>query len=690
MAERSVFELLFEAIGTEKVKSQIGGMDSAVKSLDSAFGNLIKGMAAGIGAALTVGAIVDVSKAALDAADNIGKMAEKMGMSVENASVLNYTLAMSDVTTESLATSVKGLNKALEEAEKPGTAAANAFKSFNLNATDIQKLNTEDRLRTIADAFSKFEDGPNKSAAAIEIFGRAGLELIPLLNKGAAGFDEARARAEELGLVLSSDVTSAANAVNDGFTELGITFRTMWIKGMQDSLPLMSNLTGAFSFLISKTEFINGLFSTLGTLFKYVVSAGSYAVGIIQSIGMSLGAVAAVVTRFLSGDFAGASAINKQANKDLEDLWANIDTFNAKLYENTTAKQTNTSATNEGSKAKNNYGGASKKTKEEVDKETKSVDDLIAKMREELQTMDMSAAQKKQQHAINEAMKIQNVELRNQKIAEIQLLGTELQLSDLLKKAKEWNIQLEDQARQTRDGAVKSLDDNIAALEMEIRTLGMSATQKAVVMQMEKDMAAGVDTTTDAYMQRIATLGLLTQKSEDFKSQQKVAALEVGYFWEQTAKGMQSSFSTFFFDVMQGKTSSLTDSISQMISRIVAEMLAAQATMALFGSSMGGSGGSGGIFGSLFGGFRAGGGSVQAGVPYVVGEQRPELFVPKTDGYILPDANAAMGGGGSTNNITFEIKALDSQDVIRSMEKVKRQLVDIVNNTSRQYNLGGR
>jgi hypothetical protein len=48
--------------------------------------------------------------------------------------------------------------------------------------------------------------------------------------------------------------------------------------------------------------------------------------------------------------------------------------------------------------------------------------------------------------------------------------------------------------------------------------------------------------------------------------------------------------------------------------------------------------------------FRAGGGPVRRGRPYIVGEHRPELFVPNQDGMIVPsisnDRAATPGGGG--------------------------------------------
>ena len=57
----------------------------------------------------------------------------------------------------------------------------------------------------------------------------------------------------------------------------------------------------------------------------------------------------------------------------------------------------------------------------------------------------------------------------------------------------------------------------------------------------------------------------------------------------------------------------------------------------------------GGAIGNVM--YRAKGGPVSSGSPYIVGEQGPELFVPRYSGSIVP--NDAMGGGGQTVNMTF-------------------------------------
>jgi lambda family phage tail tape measure protein len=62
-----------------------------------------------------------------------------------------------------------------------------------------------------------------------------------------------------------------------------------------------------------------------------------------------------------------------------------------------------------------------------------------------------------------------------------------------------------------------------------------------------------------------------------------------------------------------------------------------------------------------FGGPKAAGGDVSGGTPYLVGEQGPELIVPKGSGTVIPN-NKLMGMGGSTQNITNNyINAIDTK-----------------------------
>jgi hypothetical protein len=85
------------------------------------------------------------------------------------------------------------------------------------------------------------------------------------------------------------------------------------------------------------------------------------------------------------------------------------------------------------------------------------------------------------------------------------------------------------------------------------------------------------------------------------------------------------------------------------------------------------------VVSSVFGGFRANGGSVSSGTPYVVGERGAELFVPKSNGMIVPN-NALGAGGGTTINLTVN-GAIDAEGTART-------IIDVLNRSSARGTLG--
>lgn len=78
---------------------------------------------------------------------------------------------------------------------------------------------------------------------------------------------------------------------------------------------------------------------------------------------------------------------------------------------------------------------------------------------------------------------------------------------------------------------------------------------------------------------------------------------------------------------------------------------------------------------SAFGGFRANGGSVSAGKSYIVGERGAEMFVPSSNGTIVPN-----GGMGGTINITVN-GAIDAEGTART-------IVDVLNRSNARGTLG--
>jgi len=86
-----------------------------------------------------------------------------------------------------------------------------------------------------------------------------------------------------------------------------------------------------------------------------------------------------------------------------------------------------------------------------------------------------------------------------------------------------------------------------------------------------------------------------------------------------------------------------------------------------------------GVIDRVFGGGRAAGGAVSSNKSYVVGERGPELFLPNTNGMIVPN-NRLGGSSGNVYNITVN-GAIDSEGTART-------IVDLLNRSNARGTLG--
>lgn len=83
---------------------------------------------------------------------------------------------------------------------------------------------------------------------------------------------------------------------------------------------------------------------------------------------------------------------------------------------------------------------------------------------------------------------------------------------------------------------------------------------------------------------------------------------------------------------------------------------------------------------------RVGGGAVNSGVSYLVGERRPEVFVPDSNGRILPDLGK-LGAGGS--NVTVNVIGAPEGTKVRESQAGGQRMIDvIINEVAGQINRG--
>jgi len=242
--------------GLAKAKGEIGGFSNAAKI----------GFAAVGAAAIAAGAALGVAvKRSLDHADALGKAAQKAGVSVEALSRLEYAARLSDVSMEGLTGSLTKLGKAMVDAtvDKGGQASI-AFRALGIDVRDASGniRDTNAVFLDIADRFGRMQDGATKSTLAMQLFGKSGAELIPLLNSGRDGLKGMADESDRVGFTLKTSTGAAAEAVNDSFTRLGLAFEGVSNRVTEAALPSLKNLTD----ILSSSTFLDAAAVIGGTL----------------------------------------------------------------------------------------------------------------------------------------------------------------------------------------------------------------------------------------------------------------------------------------------------------------------------------------------------------------------------------------------------------------------------------------
>jgi tape measure domain-containing protein len=208
-------------------------------------------------------------------------------------------------------------------------------------------------------------------------------------------------------------------------------------------------------------------------------------------------------------------------------------------------------------------------------------------------------------------------------------------------------------------------------------------------------------------LRRIADLGLESEQAQDLIEKEndvykkrleematssKFKADEITEFWKEAARNMQDAMSDFFFDVMEGRLGDFEKSFTSAINRMVANLMASQLSDFLFGKSFGKDGELGGVFGNvfggagdffgdLFGGFFANGGMPPMGKVSVVGENGPELFVPKSAGTIVP--NSQMQQGITIKGPLMVVNTPDADSFNKSDKQIAAKLQQRINMAQR-------
>jgi hypothetical protein len=225
--------------------------DKANKSLSSTtayFGKLSGGMAALL-PALSAAALVASVKSVVSSLDEIGKTADRIGITTDALQELRVIGESAGVSFDTMTSSIEKLSRNIAEAANGTGAARDAFNRLGLSAASLKQMGAEQALSVIADKMNTVENASERTALAIDIFGKSGAPMLNLLREGSEGMDKMREEARKLGIVIDEALIRKAE---DAQTQLDLMSRVI-------SANLSSALINLAPILVNTAQGIAGL-----------------------------------------------------------------------------------------------------------------------------------------------------------------------------------------------------------------------------------------------------------------------------------------------------------------------------------------------------------------------------------------------------------------------------------------------
>lgn len=295
---------------------------------------------AGVGAAVGGGILVAAKQFAA-AGDTLDKMSGRTGASVEALSELTFAASQSGASIETVEKGLLKLSRTIAESEQGMATASEALERVGLSAEQLKGVSPDKQLELVADALSSIDDPSIKAAAAMELLGKSGTQLLPMMSGGAAGIAKLREEASALGLTWTTAESQSAAALGDAFDKVRDTAARLvqiigsavapiltdlaekaakivavvgkWVKENRaivvSAAAVASGLFAAGSAITAIGPAIMGIGSAFGLAASAMAIIAPIVMGLLSPLGLALSAVVALGGAIIYASEQGRDAI---------------------------------------------------------------------------------------------------------------------------------------------------------------------------------------------------------------------------------------------------------------------------------------------------------------------------------------------------------------------------------------------
>lgn len=241
-----------------------------------------------VGASITA-PLLAAAKSWASSGAEIYRMSQRTGMAVEKLSALKFAAEETGVEFETLEGGIKKMQKAIYASLSSKGGGSNFLRG-------LIGMSPEKQLGAIADKMASITNPTERAAFAIQVFGRSGTAMIPMLSKGAEGLNEMRKEAEAMGKIRSAEDAAAALQLSIAWKHL-----TGSIAGVKNALgsavgPLLTSFfIGVQKNIMAARAWIKENKPLVAQIFKIGSAATAVGIGFFV-VGKAVGFVAGILS----------------------------------------------------------------------------------------------------------------------------------------------------------------------------------------------------------------------------------------------------------------------------------------------------------------------------------------------------------------------------------------------------------
>ena len=288
--------------GLGKVFGGGAGLSGGLANIGASVAGLINPFTVGLAAVAAFGTGASAVASGLLELDSrverLGNTADKLGVSFEFIQVLEEAGNRSSVSIESVSSAFGKMQKTLAGADEESKAATTALAKLGIAFTDLENLSPQEQIQLIGEKLQGIDDPAKRTAAAMQIFGKSGADLLPFFaNLGPAADDIAR-----LGGSLSAIDRGRIDDFGNGIDALSVASSRL---GELLLLPFVGLGEGIAQGSAEFLGGINAIVGPIGDVLQPVLSGLGTA---FEVVGVVIGGIGRVIGEIISpiGDLAQA------------------------------------------------------------------------------------------------------------------------------------------------------------------------------------------------------------------------------------------------------------------------------------------------------------------------------------------------------------------------------------------------